>query len=171
MRLLLRSNSHRDIDDGCLELAASPDTPRRELWQWDLRLLPADRPQTHKFPADRAQANNPKPVRRVSAGLPRGDGSVSRLEGCADPNAAMPSIEVLQLDGLQRIGRGPQEVVAVVVGHGLTLAEGRHRLGELDVMILEGDDPYDLSLEPQDGAAASVAVVRLEGVGAIGWVP
>ncbi|MEV7648867.1 hypothetical protein [Arthrobacter sp. NPDC089319] len=161
MRLLLRSNSHRDVDDGCLELAASPDTPRRELWQWDLRLLPADRPQT----------NNPKPVRRVSAGLTRGDGSVSRLEVCADPTAALPSIEVLQLDGLQRIGRGTQEVVAVVVGRGLTLAEGRHRLGELDVMILEGDDPYDLSLEPQDGAAASVAVVRLEGVGAIGWVP
>jgi hypothetical protein len=161
MRLLLRSNAHRDVDDGCLEIAASPDTPRRELWQWDLRLLPADRPE----------ANKPKPVRRVSADLPRGDGSVSRLEVRADPTAAMPSIEVLQVDGLQGISRGPQEVVAVIVGRGLALAEGRHRLGELDVMILEGDDPYVLSLEPQDDAAASVAVVRLEGVGAIGWVP
>jgi hypothetical protein len=161
MRLLLRSNSHRDLGDGGFEVAASPDTPRRELWQWDLRVVPADRAAGHR----------PRPSQRVGADLLRGNDSFSRVEVSADPAAVRPSIEVLQISGRQGINRGPQELVAVIVGRGQALAEGRHRLGELDAMILEGDDPYVLSLEPNGCATASVAVVRLHGTVAIGWVP
>ncbi len=169
MRLLLRSNAHRDVGDGGLEIAASPDTPRRELWQWDLRVLPADRPTTDR-PTDGLHG----PALRVSADLARGDGSFSRVEVCADPGWVTPSVDVRRLGGshgVTRIDRGAQEIVAIIVGHGHALAEGRHRLGELDVMILEGDDPYVLPLAPGNGHATSVAVVRLQGTGAIGWVP
>jgi hypothetical protein len=160
MRLLLRANSHRDVGDGALEIAASPDTPRREHWQWDLRLL-----------TDRAPEYPPGPERRIHADLPRGDGSLSRVEVSTDPALVQPSIEVLQVRGRNGINRSPNEVLALILGRGHTLVEGRHRLDELDVMILEGDDPYALSLATNDGATATVAVVRLRGIGAIGWVP
>lgn len=161
MRLVLRAASHREVGDGALEVAASPDTPRRERWEWDIRL----------FQAAMASSRDRHRAVPVSAGLARGDGSVSRIEVRADTELVQPDVQIFGLDAGLEVERGLQEVVAIIVGSGCALAEGRHRLRELDVLILEGDDPYFLRIEPEAGTNATVAVVRLKGLGSLGWVP
>lgn len=161
MRLVLRAGSHREVADGALEVAASPDTPRRERWQWDIRVFEATLPTN----------GNQRQAVPVSAELARGDGSASRIEVRADAELVRPEIQVLNLGTGFEVERELQEVVAVIVGSGSALAEGRHRLRELDALILEGDDPYFLRIEPESGIDATVAVVRLKGTGSIGWVP
>ncbi|MDQ6741241.1 MAG: hypothetical protein M3021_13005, partial [Actinomycetota bacterium] len=107
----------------------------------------------------------------VSADLGRGDGSASRVEVRADAELVRPEIQVRSVGTGFKVERELQEVVAVIVGSGAALAEGRHRLRELDALILEGDDPYFLWIEPGSAIDATVAVVRVKGTGSIGWVP
>ncbi|WP_267544045.1 hypothetical protein [Arthrobacter sp. H14-L1] len=161
MRLVLRAGSHREVADGTLEVAASPDTPRRERWQWDIRVFEA-------ATAPNGSQGQGVPVR---ANLGRGDGSASRIEVRADAELVRPEIQIRSVGTGFDVERELQEVVAVIVGSGSTLAEGRHRLRELDALILEGDDPYFLRIEPGSNIDATVAVIRLKGTGSIGWVP
>lgn len=162
MRLLLRANAHQETDDGLgVQIAASPDTPRREQWQWHLRVVSEGS----------AVGAVPQHARLVSAELPRSDGQAWRVELSADPAAAAPGIDVVRVGGKRWIERGIHEVVVVLAGHGTALVEGRHLLGEMDALILEGDDPLGFSVEPGDGMPVSVAVARLHGTGALGWVP
>lgn len=161
MRLLLRANSHRDLGSAGLEVASSPDTSGREQWQWHLRL---DDPRT--APETGAQ------VRIAHTTLARGDGSSSVVTLSTDPERVTGRIETLEADATAPLGREERELVTLVVGRGEVLVERRHRLAELDVLVLEGDDPYEVSIEPVDGPAV-LAVARLEPVDAtrIAWVP
>lgn len=163
MRLLLRSNAHRAVDGVGWELAASPDTPRREAWQWDVRVV------EHHPTAVEGQAG----VERQAVGLPRGDGTSSVLQVSCDPAAVAAKVDVMIAGEPATIEREPHEVLVLVVGQGAALIEGRHLLRELDAMVLEGDDAPVLSVRREGDEPTSVGVVRLRSAGAraISWVP
>lgn len=163
MRLLLRANAHRPVDGVGWELAASPDTPRREAWQWDVRVV------EHPSTVVEGQAG----VERQAVGLPRGDGTSSVLQVSCDPAAVAGKVDVMIAGEPATIERVPHEVLVLVVGHGAALLEGRHLLRELDAMVLEGDDPPVLSVRREGDEPTSVGVVRLRSAGAraISWVP
>lgn len=162
MRLLLRANSHRPLDGAGLELASSPDTAGRELWQWQLRL-------------DAAQAAPPvrTHVAVAQSELARSDGEFSALSLSTDPTCVTAQIETLEVNGLGWLERDERQLVALVVGRGRVLVERRHLLAELDVLVLEGDDPFAVSLERGGDEPATLGVARLDPVGAtrIAWVP
>ncbi|NJC71381.1 hypothetical protein HC031_16895 [Planosporangium thailandense] len=163
MRLLLRSNSHRPLENGSgVEIAASPDTPRRERWQWQVRLLPGGA----------SSADLDQKAATVTAALSRGDGSSSSVEVSTDPEVASATLEVLEPTDTVQLERGLREVLVFVVGRGQARIEDRHLLTELDVLVLEGDDPYVVDVAAVE-AATSIAVVRLTAAGTrgIGWVP
>jgi hypothetical protein len=164
VRLLLRANAHRPVATGnghtAVEVAASPDTPgRSEPWLWNIRLLdgaPAGRPDDD--PA------------RVS--LPLGP-DVATLEVTVDAGAVRPEVVLVELTDSRLVDRDERELMALLVASGRCLVEGRHQLQHRDTMVLEGDDPLEISIAPVGGQPSSVAIVRLQGTGArtLGWVP
>lgn len=162
MRLLLRAGSHRPVDGG-LEVAASPDTPRRESWQWQVRVL-----EPHA-----GQGGDRPDAERLVLNLPRSAGATSPLEVCCDPAAVAAKAEVVICGDEVTIDRDVHEVTVLVVGQGEARIEGRHLLRELDAMVLEGDDPLRPGLERAGDEPTSVAVVRLrsQGTQPISWVP
>lgn len=162
MRLLLRAGSHRPLDGG-VEVAASPDTPRREAWQWHVRVTDG-----HESPDEPEQ-----PAERLTLSLPRAGGRPSTLEVGCDPRAIAAKAEVVISGDPVVLERDVHEVTVLVVGQGGVRVEGRHLLHELDAMVLEGDDPLRPELERVGEQPTSVAVVRLRSTGSqpISWVP
>ncbi|MDI3403312.1 hypothetical protein [Streptomyces cavernicola] len=160
MRLVLRANAHRRVAAGCREVAASPDTPRRERWQWQIRLL-----------TDAEERPEPSPaVRRITEELPGG----ATLEVSADAESVVPAVEFVDPSGAPAVPRAENELVVLIASGGRVLVEDRHLLADSDAMVLEGDDPLQVNLRRPDGAHAQVAVVRLcaaAGHGVLGWVP
>lgn len=163
MRLLLRANSHRLVDPGVTELAAAPDTPLRERWQWHLRL--------HDCVPEAAEGSVIRTVRR-------GDGGSQVLEVTADPGIARPDTELIEAGSRVEVRRAAEELLVLVVHRGAALVEQRHLLAELDAMVLEGDDPLSVSVDPADSVDSGhsplgVAVVRLTPTnpGPLAWVP
>jgi hypothetical protein len=161
VRLLLRANSYDADGAGGTRIAASPDTPGRERWQWELGIAPT--------PSDDASDGR----HTHSVPLPRSNDSTIRLVLTVDAQAISGTIEMLDLPDPVDLARTPEELLAVVVGRGVALVEGRHVLGELDTVVLAGDDPIDVRLEQISQEPASLAVVRLRpaGVGSLAWVP
>lgn len=131
----------------------------REAWQWDLRLLGA--------------IGAPERQSSTSVALARSDGSTSYLALSVDPDVVTPSLEILDLTTPVEIDRVIDELVAFVVGSGVVLIEGRHVLGELDVMVLAGQDPTCVQVEQLSDERPCVALVRLSpsGSGSLAWVP
>lgn len=162
MRLLLRANSHRSEPDGGIEVAASPDTRERERWQWDVRLA------RHGVPALR-----PPPSEALGAvgELPLTDGGALQVMVRSAPEAAAPSVEILHVTSLRELRRQVQEVMILVSGGPGLLVEGRHLLGPVDALVLEGDDPFLVPIEAPGDLGSTVAVIRLQGRTALGWVP
>ena len=160
MRLLVRSSAHRRLEGGGAEIAASPDTPGRERWLWDLRL---DDPTT----------DGPDGAVRREATLRRGSEEVSRVALDVDPDRVVGEVDVHHLTEVTGLTRHVGELVAIFVGRGQVRVEGRHVLGELDALILEGDDPLDVALESEPEGEASVAVARVRYVDGsrVAWVP
>ncbi|MDQ8706112.1 hypothetical protein RCO28_27105 [Streptomyces sp. LHD-70] len=159
MRLVLRANAHRRVAVGCREVAASPDTPRRERWQWQIQLL-----------TDAEERPEPPPaVRRIAEALPGG----ATLEVSADTGSVVPAVEFVDPSGAPTVHRGENELVVLIASGGHVLVEDRHLLADSDAMVLEGDDPMRVNLRRPDGADSQVAVVRLgaAGHGVLGWVP
>lgn len=159
MRLLLRATSHQRSGEGDTQIAASPDTVHREAWQWDLRLLDAVGPQERQS--------------STAVALARSDGSTSHLVLSVDPDVVTPALEILDLTTPVEIERLSDELVAFVVGGGVVLIEGRHVLGELDVMVLAGQDPTSVQVEQLSDERPCVALVRLSpsGSASLAWVP
>jgi hypothetical protein len=159
VRLLLRAASHQRSGEGDTQIAASPDTLHREAWQWDLRLLDPNVDQERKS--------------ATSVALTRSDGSVSHLTLCVDTDVVTPTLEILDLATPVEIERVPDELVAFVVGSGVVLIEGRHVLGELDAMVLAGQDPSSVRVQRLSDERPCVALVRLSpsGFGSLAWVP
>lgn len=178
MRLLLRAAAHRPVRDG-VEIAASPDTPRREAWQWHVRVVDGrqgaardDHGVAMTEPEDQRSPAEASP-RRITLELPRGEDGSGVLVVASDAYAVKASAEVVITGGATTLRRDRHEVVVLVVGQGRARVEGRHSLAQLDALVLEGDDPLDVTVEREGDARTSVAVVRLESAGerAIGWVP
>lgn len=154
MRLLLRRNAHRVVGAE-IEIAASPDTPDRERWLWHVRLTEATGPES------------------ASIALNRSDGSVSAVTASVDPAAIVADVRASEPTETVRVVRSAAELVVLVVGAGAVLVEGRHRLAELDALVLAGDELLTVAVEPRPGEAVSLATVRLRPVtGAqLSWVP
>ncbi|MFI8411994.1 hypothetical protein ACIGB6_05830 [Paeniglutamicibacter gangotriensis] len=163
MRLLLRANAHRRESGGDVEIAASPDTRERERWQWDVRLAAA--------PETEAARPAPKESLVATGALVLGDGSLVHVVARSAPAEAIPSVEIHQLSGALKLRRDLHEVMLVVTGEPGLLVEGRHRLGRLDALVLEGDDPFTVPLEAEGASPIHLAVIRLKGTGQLGWVP
>ncbi|MDO5743979.1 MAG: hypothetical protein Q4P23_05870 [Micrococcaceae bacterium] len=161
MRLLLRANAHRMEPGEGTEVAASPDTHGRERWQWDVRLVPDTG----------SQAPDPAGVLVASGGLRLGYGQTLRVVARSAPKAAVPSVEIHQVGAPTQLTRELQEVMVLISGGTGLLVEGRHHLGPLDALILEGDDPFAVPLEAEGAEGTPLAVIRLKGLAALGWVP
>jgi hypothetical protein len=160
VRLLVRSNSHRPLAGGGEELASSPDTAEREAWQWDLRL---DDPDGHRAPgAD---------TRDVP--LDRGAHGVSRLALSVDGSRVVGGLDVYDFTENTVVTRDQSELVVLVVGRGKVRIEGRHHLGPLDVMVLEGDDPISVDVQAAVAGPVSLAVARIDYTDGsrVAWVP
>ncbi|MGY3203606.1 hypothetical protein [Streptomyces sp. TE5632] len=185
MRLLLRSNAHRTVHEGCREVAASPDTPRRERWSWQVRLLTAGRPRSVDGPADGLgegpEGRPAKAVRTV-----RSLAGDTAVEVMSDPGRISAEVVVVGADVPLELKRAAEEIVVLLASGRPVLVEDRHRLEDADAMVLEGDDPLAVTVAPlgitgaADGTAsgaaggeAFLAVVRLRthDGGALGWVP
>lgn len=174
MRLLLRANSHRLLESSGLEVASSPDTAGRERWQWHLRLDdPHAGPMSDGASPGGAATEPGTKVSTAHTTLARGDGTASQVTLSTDPTRVTGRVETLEVGTGSRLEREERELVTLVVGRGHVLVERRHQLGELDVLVLEGDDPYEVSIEPLGDGPAALAVARLEPVDAtrIAWVP
>ncbi|KUO12371.1 hypothetical protein [Streptomyces sp. DSM 15324] len=160
MRLLLRANAHRHVGGACWEVAASPDTPRRERWQWQVCLLAGDR----------GHADAPSPTAlRVAAPLPGG----TTVEVAADPLTVAPAVEVLDPGSSPTVVRTDGELVVLIASGGRVLVEERHLLADADALVLAGDDPLVVGVRRPDGSDSRLAVVRLAPVqdSALSWVP
>jgi hypothetical protein len=154
MRLLLRRNAHRVIGDE-VEIAAAPDTPDRERWQWHVRVTEA--------PGSGATA----------VALNRENGSVSALTVATDPAAVVAEVHATEPAETVRVVRSAGELVVLVVGAGAVLVEDRHLLTELDAMVLAGEEPLAVVVEPQAGSLVSLATIRLSSATGqyLSWVP
>lgn len=164
MRILIRANSHRSVDDGVVEVAASPDTPGRETWQWQVRVI--DRTAAPAAPADQTG-------RRVTAEILWEDGEPATIES-ATASEVVSTVEVIRLRDTDQVTRDVQEVVVLVVARGQVRVEGRHLLREMDVLILEGNDPLSVELEREVPRPTDVALVRVRAAAAdrpLSWVP
>ncbi len=158
MRLLLRCNAHREVDDATVEIAASPDTVGREEWTWQIRLVPL---------RERAVVRD-----GAWAPLPRRDGSRSAVEVSSKPERVAVEVQSLRVPTPQLIERSADEVTVFVAGDGAVLVESRHLLGDGDAMVFAGDDPMGLWIEPGVSDQASAVLVRLRArAGSLPWVP
>jgi hypothetical protein len=157
MRLLLRANAHRRTDEGSIEIAASPDTPNRERWQWHIRL-------------DEVEAGSTPEEQGVQ--LSCGDARQLRLQAATHAETVRAETEVHQVEQPLVIRRPATDVLVLLVHQGEALIEQRHRLTELDALVLEGDDPLEVIVEPTT-APTGLAVIRLRPVSdrPLAWVP
>lgn len=162
MRLLLRNNAHRRHQDGW-EVAAAPDTPDRERWQWALRLTAPHAAQTPPKPSSERQTMN----------LPGHNGTALALQLDCDPNRVAAETEAMIAGAPTRLERDSHELTVLVVGQGRARLEGRHVLNALDAMVLEGDDPLTLEVERAGDESTSLGVARIRSAGGqpISWVP
>ncbi|MDN5803524.1 MAG: hypothetical protein L0H26_02895 [Microlunatus sp.] len=171
MRILVRANAHRPVLDDSgqvgVEVASSPDTPGRpDRWTWSIRLL--DQPPSPTVAEPSGDDHLADVVRRDLDG-PDGSGT---LEVAVDPAVVAPEVDVLGFSEAGELERDPNDLVALLVTEGAADIEGRHLLRRLDTLVLEGDDPVRISIDPT-GGPASVAVVRLRSTQAatVNWVP
>jgi len=157
MRLLLRANAHRRSDEGSIEVAASPDTPDRERWQWHIRLVEVEPGQ------------NP-PEKGVR--LADGEGNQRLLQVSTDVETTRAEVVVHEVEQPMVIHRPSTDLLVLLVHQGEALIEHRHRLGELDALVLEGDDPLEISVEPTT-VPAGISIVRLSATAdrPLAWVP
>lgn len=172
MRLLLRASAHRQVDGG-VEIAASPDTPRREAWQWHVRVVENGRAEGGCWENGRAEGGTGGGTDTITLALPRVGGAAAVLEVASDAGASAATADVFITGAAVTLERDQREVLVLIVGQGMARVEGRHLLGELDALVLEGDDPLSVSVEREGDAPTSVAMVRLRSTGgrAFGWVP
>lgn len=160
----MRSGAQREAAPGVSVVAASPDTPNRERWQWQASIVEG---------ADDVP-DLPDEAKVVT--LPLGHSlygvEPAVLHVAADPEWALPHVDRVALERATVISRRPDEVAVLLVDRGEAVVEGRHRLGIGDVLVLEGDDPLDFSVEGVS-ATAGMAMARLAAPEGrpIGWVP
>lgn len=152
--MLLRESSYRPVEGGC-EVAASPDTPGRETWTWQVRLLGAE-----------------GPVGEAALALPAARGGVQRRMEIRTDERVSAVVGTAIIGDEQSVRRHHDELLLVVVGSGAVRVDGRHVLLAGDALVSEGDDPAP-TLERKGDESALVAEVRLRcsSGAALNWVP
>lgn len=167
MRLLMRRGSQRAPAEGVTVVAASPDTPQRERWQWQASVVEGGQEESGVPDV---------PVYAHVVTLPLGrsvygtDPAV--LHVAADPDHAIADVGRIDLDEPATLTKRIDEVAVLLVDRGSVVVEGRHLLGVGDVLVLEGDDPVEISVAERQGPAG-VTVARLTPAAGrtLGWVP
>ena len=162
MRLLLRQEVHRPCAAGH-EIAAGPDSPRRERWLWDVRLYTA-RPGTEEGVSTS--------VRELPPPAPPGL-ETARYVGVRHRTGVIEAaVESLKISGSHRFERAGGELWVLLCQAGI-LTEGRRTVGPGDALILEGDDPLTVRVSSAGGRPASVVLVRLSRADGsnLRWVP
>lgn len=147
--MVLRAATHRfDELSGESELAAGPDTPDRERWSWELRLLAAD-----PTGPGRCWATTGLIRAQQMISLRRSDRSGAVLVLRGDPDLVDSSLRQEPVSGEIQLSREPGELTILVAAGGSVLVAGIHLLGELDALVVEGDDLLAFSVVPvPDGA-------------------
>ena len=158
MRLLVRANSHRHVAADVIEVASSPDTPKREGWLWSVRI-------GGQGPLD-DRAEGAEVVQLADELNPAGTVVLAY-----DPSVVEGALERFDLES-GPVRRDRREVAVLVAATG-ALVEGRLRLRPGDAMVLEGDDAMEVSVEGVEGGSPRVVVARLGYVDGsrMAWVP
>ncbi|MDA8436899.1 MAG: hypothetical protein M0Z98_13065 [Actinomycetales bacterium] len=155
MRLLLRGPAaglDPSDSDADAVVAASPDTPGRRPWEWDVRLT--RRPEGQSYPFDGA-----------------GIGS-HHVDVRVRPDAVSAELRALSVEGPTSLVRDERELWVIVVESG-SLRHEHVVLATGDVLVCEGDDPLVLDVAPEDAGAVTLAVVALRRTDgrSLRWVP
>lgn len=160
----MRRGSQREPAEGVTVVAASPDTPQRERWQWQASVVEGS-DEVPGLPTG-AQVVT-MPLGRSVYGV---DPAV--LHVATDPDLAVADVARIDLDEPATLTKRVDEVAVLLVDRGTVVVEGRHLLGVGDVLVLEGDDPVQISVEERQ-CPAGVAMARLTPAAGrtLGWVP
>lgn len=145
MQLLLRQPARfLDSTGEPSEVAASPDSPGRERWQWDVRL-------------ERSSVAGPDAVSSHLAGAGVGDHYVNVR---FDPEVVRAVIERLVIDADDVLVRDEAELWVAVLESG-RMTEGVFAVDPGDVMVWEGDDPLRIPVTALDAHETEIVLVRL----------
>ncbi|MUH45760.1 MAG: hypothetical protein F2793_04530 [Actinobacteria bacterium] len=151
MQLLLRSPARvRDAaTDGTasVEVAASPDSPARERWLWDVRLESSAAPMTDAMDA----------VSLEVSGAGRG---IHFVNARFDASVITAEIRVEILTAPADLRRPEGEIWVAIIEAG-ELHDGSFTVRAGDVLVWEGDDPLSVALRPTGHDPVQLAVVKL----------
>ncbi|MSW44063.1 MAG: hypothetical protein F2836_04735, partial [Actinobacteria bacterium] len=141
MQMLLRTPGvdlfHHSSTAG-VELAASPDSPARERWLWDVRLESAAAPLTEVFDVASLEVT----------GAGRGIHFINVRFDPAEIVAAI-AVEVLQVEA--ELSRPESEIWITIIESG-AVHDGSFLVKTGDVLVWEGDDPLTVTLRPAGDA-------------------
>lgn len=150
MQMLLRSpaaivGDHRSAPG--VELAASPDSPARERWLWDVRL--------ESQAAASGEASDAASLEVTGAG--RG---IHFINVRFEPAEIVASIGVEVLDAEAEFTRPEGEIWITIVESG-ALHDRSFLVKAGDVLVWEGDDPVTVALRPADEGRVEIALVKI----------
>ncbi|MGI9196287.1 MAG: hypothetical protein ACR2KE_02385 [Candidatus Nanopelagicales bacterium] len=147
-RLLLRSEE--------AEVAASPDSPGRENWQWDIRL-------------SRAPASGEG---SLTTTLEADEVGAHHVNVRFDARVIDAEMERCIVDDIQVLWRDEMDLCVAIMESG-AMSEGIFQVSPGDVMVWEGDDPRSIALAPLGGEPAGFVLVRIrrQDGRALRWVP
>ncbi|NQW73312.1 MAG: hypothetical protein HQ453_11315 [Actinobacteria bacterium] len=162
MKLLLRSPAASLVAveaDTSLEVAASPDSPARERWMWDVRLESRAAPMTDAMDA----------VSLEVSGAGRG---IHFVNVRFDATAITAAIDVEVLDGPASLRRPAGELWIAIFEAGAAY-DGPFIVRSGDAVVWEGDDPTSVDLRPIEAVPVQIAVVKLgrHDGSELRWVP
>jgi hypothetical protein len=162
VKLLLRSPTASVDDvaaDMSLEVAASPDSPARERWMWDVRLESRAAPMTGAMDA----------VSLEVSGAGRG---IHFVNVRFDATAITAAIDVEVLDRPASLRRPAGELWIAIFEAGAA-HDGPFIVRAGDVLVWEGDEAIAVELRPIDEVPVQIAVVKLgrRDGSELRWVP
>lgn len=141
---------------GEAEVAASPDSPGRENWQWDVRLArePAEGPGSLTTTIDAVEVGAAHVNVRFDAGVVQ---------------AEMGRYIV---NDVQVLWRDEMDLCVAIMESGV-MSEGIFMVTPGDVMVWEGEDPRSIALAPLGSRPAEFVLVRIrrQDGRALRWVP
>lgn len=145
MQLLLRQPAQalRDFDDST-EVAASPDSPGRERWQWDVRL-------------ERTAVNAPDALSSHLVGAGVGDHYVNVR---FDPDVIEAQMMRMTVPRRETLERDVSELWVAIVENG-SMFEGIFDVAPGDVAVWEGDDPVRIPMGSRGEQDAEIVLVRI----------
>lgn len=163
----MRRGAQREVAQGVTVIAASPDTPHRERWIWQVSVIEG----TNEVPGPPAGATAVTLPLEGPVYYP-GLGSAA-LHVAADANYAIASVARVDLTTPQTLTREVDQVRVLLVDAGQIVVERRHYLDAGDALVVEGDDPLSFTVADARGEGSALAVATLAAPAGrlIGWVP